>query len=81
MALGVPASPVLSVPAALQHPHTAHRGMWVEMPGGYRGLGAPVKLSRTPASYRLPPLTQGADFAPRAASVDGPAASMASDAR
>ncbi|WP_370681731.1 CaiB/BaiF CoA transferase family protein [Comamonas sp. GB3 AK4-5] len=81
MALGVPASPVLSVPAALQHPHTAHRGMWVEMPGGYRGLGAPVKLSRTPASYRLPPLTQGADFAPRGEPVEAVAYAAASDAR
>lgn len=77
MALGVPASPVLSVPAALQHPHTAHRKMVVEMPGGYRGLGAPVKLSRTPASYRLPPLTPGEDFAPQA----GALAAMGSDAK
>ncbi|MGK9522616.1 CoA transferase, partial [Salmonella enterica subsp. enterica] len=47
---GVPCAPVLSVPDALQHPHTAHRQMVVEMEGGYRGLGAPVKLSRTPAT-------------------------------
>jgi crotonobetainyl-CoA:carnitine CoA-transferase CaiB-like acyl-CoA transferase len=62
MAAGVPAAPVLSVDAALQHPHTAHRGMVVEMEGGYRGLGAPVKLSRTPASYRYAPLAQGDRF-------------------
>ncbi|MEJ8846936.1 CoA transferase [Variovorax rhizosphaerae] len=62
MAAGVPAAPVLPVDAALNHPHTAHREMVVEMPGGYRGIGAPVKLSRTPASYRHAPLTPGDGF-------------------
>jgi crotonobetainyl-CoA:carnitine CoA-transferase CaiB-like acyl-CoA transferase len=62
---GVPAAVVMSVPQALQHPHTAHRGMVVELPGGYRGLGAPVKLSRTPATYRHAPLSQGERFLPR----------------
>mgnify|MGYP006924734964 FL=1 len=36
--------------------------MVVEMEGGYRGLGAPVKLSRTPASYRHAPLAEGDSF-------------------
>jgi len=62
MSAGVPAAPVLSVDAALAHPHTAHRDMLVEMPGGYRGIGAPVKLDRTPATYRHPPLTPGDRF-------------------
>ncbi|WP_198969843.1 CaiB/BaiF CoA transferase family protein [Xylophilus sp. ASV27] len=62
MAAGVPAAPVLPVEAALTHPHTAHRGMVVEMEGGYRGLGAPVKLGRTPATYRHAPLTPGDQF-------------------
>ena len=62
MAAGVPAAPVLSVDAALTHPHTAHRDMVVEMEGGYRGVGSPVKLSRTPASYRHAPLTPGDGF-------------------
>jgi crotonobetainyl-CoA:carnitine CoA-transferase CaiB-like acyl-CoA transferase len=52
---GVPCAPILDVPQALSHPHTAHRGMTVSLPGGYRGLASPIKLSRTPASYRLPP--------------------------
>ena len=52
---GVPCAPILDVPQALNHPHTAHRGMTVSLPGGYRGLASPIKLSRTPASYRLPP--------------------------
>ena len=65
MAAGVPAAPVLPVDAALSHPHTAHRGMVVEMPGGYRGIGAPVKLGRTPATYRHAPLTPGECFEAR----------------
>ena len=36
----------------------------VTLPGGYTGIGAPIKLSRTPATYRLAPLTQGTDFQP-----------------
>ncbi|RQO35463.1 carnitine dehydratase [Variovorax sp. KBW07] len=73
MAAGVPAAPVLPVDAALQHPHTLHREMVVEMEGGYRGIGAPVKLSRTPASYRHVPLTPGSAFLPldTAANDDG----------
>lgn len=55
MDVGVPCAPVLSVEDALQHPHTAHRGMVVKMGDGYTGIGSPIKLSRTPASYRHPP--------------------------
>ena len=62
MDAGVPAAPVLSVDAALAHPHTAHRNMLVDLPGGYRGIGAPIKLDRTPATYRHPPLTPGTGF-------------------
>jgi crotonobetainyl-CoA:carnitine CoA-transferase CaiB-like acyl-CoA transferase len=51
---GVPCGPVLSVPEAFAHPHTRHRGMVVEQ-GDYTGVGAPVKLSRTPATYRRVP--------------------------
>jgi len=64
MAQGVPAAPVLPVDAALSHPHTAHRGMVVEMADGYRGIASPIKLARTPASYRHAPLTPGAQFEP-----------------
>jgi crotonobetainyl-CoA:carnitine CoA-transferase CaiB-like acyl-CoA transferase len=62
MAANVPAAPVLDMDAALTHPHTAHREMVVHIGSDYRGLGAPVKLSRTPASYRHAPLTPGTDF-------------------
>ena len=70
MAAGVPAAPVLNVEQALLHPHTAHREMVVEMDGDYKGLGAPIKLSRTPATYRLTPLTPGSDFLDRPAAND-----------
>lgn len=51
---GVPCAPILDVPQALNHPHTEHREMKVEL-DDYRGIASPIKLSRTPASYRLPP--------------------------
>ena len=69
VALGVPCAPVLTVPAALQHPHTQHRGMLVELPG-YRGIGSPIKLSRTPASYRTAPLAEGDHFWPHDSAND-----------
>jgi crotonobetainyl-CoA:carnitine CoA-transferase CaiB-like acyl-CoA transferase len=70
VAAGVPCAPVLSVSAALQHPHTAHRGMVVELPGGYRGIASPIKLSRTPATYRFAPLAEGNQFLPRDSAND-----------
>ncbi|APW38406.1 carnitine dehydratase [Rhodoferax koreense] len=57
MAIGVPCAPILTVDAALQHPHTAHREMVVRI-GNYTGVGSPIKLSRTPASYRHAPPTR-----------------------
>ena len=61
MAIGVPAAAVQDVRQALTHPHTVHRDMVVRM-GDYQGLGAPVKLGRTPATYRHAPLSEGLDF-------------------
>ncbi|MFD2740978.1 CaiB/BaiF CoA transferase family protein [Sulfitobacter aestuarii] len=54
IAAGVPAGPVLDVGEALAHPHAAHREMTVSM-GEYRGLGAPIKATATPASFRRKP--------------------------
>lgn len=52
---GVPAAAVQNVEDVLNHPHTKHRGMVLKQ-GDYRGIGSPIKLSRTPASLRfLPP--------------------------
>ncbi|WP_245579771.1 CaiB/BaiF CoA transferase family protein [Brevibacterium album] len=61
MAAGVPAGPILAVDEVVAHPHTRHRGMIVEMEGGYRGVASPVRLSRTPPEYRMPPPRQGGD--------------------
>lgn len=45
-AAGVPASPVNTVDQALQSPQVAHRGLFVDT-GHYRGIGVPIKLSRS----------------------------------
>ncbi|WP_158744030.1 CaiB/BaiF CoA-transferase family protein [Acidisphaera sp. L21] len=53
--LGLPAGPVLHVDEALAAPHTAARQMVTEL-DGYRALGTPIKLSRTPGGTRsIPP--------------------------
>jgi crotonobetainyl-CoA:carnitine CoA-transferase CaiB-like acyl-CoA transferase len=56
---GVPCAPIQDVATALADEHTAHRGMVVSIgdagPQRYRGVASPIKLSRTPASYRLAP--------------------------
>ncbi|GLQ05473.1 CaiB/BaiF CoA transferase family protein [Sneathiella chinensis] len=57
---GVPAGAAMSVPEALEHPHTRHREMVVEM-DGYRGTGVAVKMSRTPGAVVSPPPAFGAD--------------------
>ena len=51
---GVPCAPVRDVAAVVADPHTHARGMVVDI-DDYRGTGSPIKLSRTPASYRLRP--------------------------
>ncbi len=56
---GVPCGPVLGVDEVVAHPHTVHRQMLVRI-GDYQGAGAPVKLQRTPASYRTAPPGFGA---------------------
>ncbi len=51
---GVPAGPVLYTDEAASSPHAAHREMVTEL-GWYRGLGTPIKLSRTPGGTRAVP--------------------------
>lgn len=58
--LGVPCGSIATVDQVVTHPHARHRGLLVEL-DGYRGIGSPVKLSRTPASYRTVPPTLGQD--------------------
>ena len=57
---GVPSGAVMEVPDVMEHPHTRHRGMVWEK-DGYRNVGNPVKLSRTPASPRSKPKKFGVD--------------------
>lgn len=54
LAAGLPAGPVLHVDEVMDQPHTKYRGMAVDM-GWYRGLGTPIKFSRTPGGARRPP--------------------------
>ena len=49
MAAGAPAGPVLETPEVMEHPHTRHRNMSVDI-DGFRTTGNPVKFSRTPAN-------------------------------
>ncbi len=51
---GLPAGPVLAVDELMAAEHTAAREMVTEL-GGYRGLGTPIKMSRTPGGTRRPP--------------------------
>jgi crotonobetainyl-CoA:carnitine CoA-transferase CaiB-like acyl-CoA transferase len=51
---GLPAGPVLHVDEAMKAAHTAHRAMVTEL-GWFRGLGTPIKLSRTPGGTRAAP--------------------------
>ncbi len=60
MKKGVPAGPVLEVPEVVEHPHTLHRNLVVDI-GGYRGLANPVKLARTPPSSKKAPPRFGED--------------------
>jgi len=56
LARGVPAGAVLTIPEVMEHAHTRHRDMVVEI-DDYRGTGVPVKLGRTPGAARsTPPL-------------------------
>ncbi len=52
--LGLPAGPVMHVDEALASGQAAAREMVTEM-GAYRGVGTPIKLSRTPGGTRRPP--------------------------
>lgn len=52
---GVPCAPIQDVATALEDEHTRHRKMVIAIGPEYRGVASPIKLNRTPATYRLPP--------------------------
>jgi formyl-CoA transferase len=51
---GVPAGPVSPVDRSTAAAHTAHREMVTEL-DWYKGIGTPIKFSRTPGGTRRPP--------------------------
>ena len=55
---GLPAGPVLPIDVSMAAEHTAAREMVTEL-DGYRGLGTPIKLSRTPGGTRRKPPRYG----------------------
>jgi len=57
---GVPSGAVQEVPDVMEHPHTRHRNMVWEK-DGYRNVGNPIKLSRTPPAVRSKPRKFGMD--------------------
>lgn len=60
---GVPCSSILNVEEIIAHPHTKHSEMIVAIGEDYQGIGSPIKLSRTPASYRMAPPKFGQESA------------------
>ena len=57
---GVPSSPVNTIDQALSSPQVRHRGLVVDSEN-YRGMGVPVKLSRSRTRVPRPAVRQGAD--------------------
>jgi crotonobetainyl-CoA:carnitine CoA-transferase CaiB-like acyl-CoA transferase len=51
---GVPAGAVLTIPEVLEHAHTRHREMVVEI-DNYRGIGTAMKFARTPGRAQTKP--------------------------
>jgi formyl-CoA transferase len=51
---GVPCAPVLGLKAVFEHPHTVHSGMRIDQ-DSYHAIASPIRLSRTPATYRRKP--------------------------
>ncbi len=64
---GIPCGPINTLPEVFASDQVAARGMKIEMAapktrdGKVSLIGNPVKMSRTPVSYRRPPPTCGAD--------------------
>jgi crotonobetainyl-CoA:carnitine CoA-transferase CaiB-like acyl-CoA transferase len=64
LGVDVPCGPILNVKEAFATAQAKARDMTIEMPHKYgriKLVGCPIKLSETPATYRLPPPTNGQD--------------------
>ena len=63
--IGVPSGPVNDLARVFDDPHVSHRGMRIKMPysgsesGELEMMGNPIKFSRTPVDYKLPPPKAG----------------------
>ena len=63
--IGVPSGPVNDLARVFDDPHVLHRGMRIKMPysgsesGELEMMGNPIKFSRTPVDYKLPPPKAG----------------------
>ncbi len=51
LAAGVPAGAIQNIAGALAHPHTTHRGMFLQQ-DGFGMTGTPLKFSRTPGNLQ-----------------------------
>ena len=61
MSKGVPCGSVSDTARVAQHEHTVHREMMVSIGNHYKGIGSPIKLSRSKAEYRTAPPVFGSD--------------------
>lgn len=62
LARGVPVSLVRPLDEVMSDPQVTERGMIAEL-DGFRMLGIPIRLDRTPGSVRVPPAPRGQDTA------------------
>jgi len=75
---GVPCAPVRTLDQVVEDPHTQARGMIVDIGETYRGTASPIKLERTPASYRKAPpsFAEDSEAIAREFNLEGEAASV-----
>ncbi|WP_374515832.1 CaiB/BaiF CoA transferase family protein [Niveibacterium sp.] len=64
-AAGVPCGPINTIPQVFEDPQVRHRGMRMEMAHPSAGkvalVGSPIRMSKTPPSYRRAPPSLGGD--------------------
>ena len=65
-AAGVPCGPVNTLDQVFDEPQAKHRGLEIEqaradLAGPVRTVASPIRMSRTPVRYDLPPPALGAD--------------------